>query len=311
MDSLLPLRSFVRVVETGSFSAVAAELRTTQPTISRQIASLEADLGCRLFNRTTRSVTLTDDGRAFYARALQVLDVVAEAEMAVGRRRAAPSGTLRLAVPVAFGRLQVVPRLPAFLARYPACRIDLVMNDRMVDLVEEGIDLAIRVGEIADPQLIARRVGTTRRICLATRGYLAARGTPVHPSDLAAHDCVLFTASATGTTWRFANADGVVDVEVGGRFQANNSEAVREAVLAGLGIGVTPVWLFAGAPAADQLVTVLPAWEPPQLPIHAIYPSRRHVAPKVRAMIDYIADEFLLDPRVSPYGVPTGGSVGV
>ena len=164
MDLLAPMRTFVRVVEAGSFTAVAAEQNTTQPTISRQVAALEEHLGARLLTRTTRALTLTDDGRAFYEHALRALEAVGEAENAVGRRQAKPTGTLRLAVPVVLGRRHIVPRLARFLARYPEVAIDLVMSDSFVDLVEQGIDLAMRVGEITDQSLVARKIGNGARI---------------------------------------------------------------------------------------------------------------------------------------------------
>ena len=181
MDLIAPIRTFVRVVETGSFSAVAAEQNSSQPTISRQVAVLEQHLGARLLTRTTRTVALTDEGRAFYDRALLVLRALSEAEGVVGRRRVKPSVVLRLAVPVVFGRLHIMPLMSRFLTLYPDVTIDLVLNDGFTDLVEEGIDLAIRVGDITDPQLIARRIGLTRRVTVASPAYLAARGVPERP----------------------------------------------------------------------------------------------------------------------------------
>ena len=190
MDLISGMRLFARVVETGGFSAVARETGTSQPTISRTVAALEAHLGVRLLNRSSRAVTLTDDGRQFYGLASSALEAVAEAEGCVGRRRGHPSGLLRLGTPVAFGRLHVAPRMPAFLERHPEVEVELVMNDAFVDLVGEGLDLAIRVGELADPALIARRIGTTRRVTVAAASYLDRRGIPEVPEDLSAHDCL-------------------------------------------------------------------------------------------------------------------------
>lgn len=300
-DTLALYRAFARVVETGSFSAVARELGTSQPTVSRQVAELEERLGALLLRRTTRSLTVTDDGHVFYERARAVLDAAAEAEGAVGRRRAAPVGTLRLACPVVFGRLHIVPRLPRFQARYPAVRVDLSMNDGFTDLVEEGVDLAIRVGTVADPGLVARRIGTTRRVTLAAAGYLAGRTPPTRPDDLADHDCVVYTRLATGDRWEFSGPDGPIAVRVGGPFSVNNSEGVREGVIAGLGIGVLPTWHFPGGFAPLGLVELLRAFEPKPLPIAAVYPSRRLLSPRVRAMIDFLAHEFSLDPLLSSH----------
>ncbi len=292
MDVLAGMRLFARVVETGGFTVVARETGTSQPTISRTIAALEAHLGVRLLNRSSRAVTLTDDGRQFYERARDALDAVAEAEGSVGRRRGRPGGLLRLGTPVAFGRLHVAPRIPAFLDRNPEVEIELVMNDAFVDLVGEGLDLAIRVGDLADPSLIARRIGTTRRVTVASSSYLDRRGIPATPSELARHDCVIYTRLATGNHWHFESSGGPVQVDVHGRFRADNSEAVREAVIGGAGIAVMPVWLFTDEIERRLVRIILERFEPTQLPIHAVYPSRRLLAAKVRAMIDFLADEF-------------------
>ena len=299
MDLLSPMKTFVRVVEAGSFTAVAAEQNTTQPTISRQIAALEEHLGARLLTRTTRALTITDDGRAFYDHALRVLEAVAEAEGAVGRRRGNPSGLLRLATPVVFGRLHIVPRLPAFLARHPDLSIDLAMSDTFTDLVEQGIDVAIRVGEVNDPTLIAKRVGVVRRVTVASPNYLKKRPAPQLPADLAEHECIVNTRLATGNRWLFEGPNGPLMVEVNGRLRADNSEAVREAVLGGLGVAVIPTFAFFRELESGAVTVLLKAYEPKQLPMHAIYPSSRFVPLKVRAIIDYLAHEFSLDPRLS------------
>jgi DNA-binding transcriptional LysR family regulator len=303
-DTLTLYRTFVRVVEAGSFSAVAQELGSTQPTISRQVAELEERLGARLLHRTTRALAVTDDGRAFHERARQVLEAAQEAEGSVGRRRAAPSGLLRMAVPVVFGRLKLMPLIPAFLRRHPDVSVELVMGDGFTDLVEQGIDLAIRVGVVTDPGLVARRIGMTRRVAVASPAYLHARGRPAHPADLAGHDCIVYTRLATGNRWQFGGPDGPIEVGVNGRFRVDNSEGVREAVIAGLGIGVLPVWHFADGRGGGLAEVVLERFEPRPLPIQAVYPSRRLLAQKVRAMIDFLAHEFALDPLLSDHGAP-------
>lgn len=300
MDLLAAFRTFVRVVETGSFSAVAADLNTTQPTVSRQVAALEAHLGARLLTRTTRRLVLTEDGQVLYEHAQRAIEAADEAQDAVGLRKRKPTGLLRLATPVVFGRLHVLPRLPAFLMRYPDVGIDLVMNDSITDLVEEGIDLAVRIGDLTDPGLVAKRLGTTRRITVASPGYLAQRGEPRHPDDLTGHDCVVYTRLATGPRWTFLGAEGVLTVEVTGRFRVNNSEGVRDAVLRGLGVGVVPNWLFVDEIERGAVRVILTAFEPKPLPISAVYPSRRFLAMKVRAMIDFLEDEFRLDPKLMP-----------
>lgn len=302
MDLLIPMKAFVRVVEAGSFTAVATEQNTTQPTISRQVAALEEHLGARLLTRTTRALTLTDDGRAFYEHALRAIEAVGEAENAVGRRQAKPTGTLRLAVPVVLGRRHIVPRLARFLSRYPDVSIDLTMSDGFVDLVEQGIDLAIRVGEITDESLVARKIGMVRRLTVGSPAYLKANGTPRAPADLQRHDCIVYTRLATGNRWHFESKDGPLSVTVSGRYRVDNSEAVREGVLAGLGIAVIPAFAFADEVAKGAVKVLLKPYEPRLLPLNAVYASRRYVPPRVRAMIDFLAHELEIDPVLSAYG---------
>jgi DNA-binding transcriptional LysR family regulator len=301
VDLLAPMRTFVRVVEAGSFTAVAAEQNTTQPTISRQVALLEDHLRTRLLTRTTRALTLTDDGRVFYEHALRALEAVSEAEGAVGRRRQKPSGLLRLATPVVFGRLHIVPLLPAFLNRYPDVAIDLVMSDSFTDLVEPGIDVAIRVGDVTDPSLILRRIGMVQRLTVASPGYLKRHKEPKTPADLAHHECLVYTRLATGNRWVFAGSEGPLTVEVKGRYRADNSEAVREGVLGGLGIAVIPAFAFAREIETGAVKVLLREFAPRALPMNAVYPSRRFVPLKVRAIIDHLAHEFSLDPILSAH----------
>lgn len=303
MDILGPMRTFVRVVEAGSFTAVASEQNTTQPTISRQIASLEDHLGARLFTRSTRSLAMTDDGRAFYEQALRALECVSEAENAVGRRRAKPSGRLRLATSVVFGRLHIVPRLARFLDRYPDLAIELVLNDGTTDLVEEGIDLAVRVGANTDASLIARRIGVSRRVAVAAPQYLEARGTPKSLEDLKDHDCIIYTRLASGSAWTFLVEGKTVTVPVSGRYHVNSTEGVREGVFAGLGIGMIPTFHFSDEIEKGRIKVLLNEHQPEPFPIHAVYPSRRFVPLKVRVMIDYLAEEFRLDPRLSDHAI--------
>jgi DNA-binding transcriptional LysR family regulator len=301
MADLLALsRTFVRCVEAGSFSAVAAEAGTSQPTVSRQVAALEEHLGCLLFQRTTRSLTLTDEGRTYYELALAALDAAAQAEASVGRRRGRVAGRLRLACAGVFGRLHVIPRLGAFMARHPELDIDLVMQDRTTDLVEEGVDLALRVGQGEDASLIARRIGLSRRVVVAAPAYLAAHGRPAHPRELGAHRCVLYGGLSGGPVWRFASAEGPVHVEISGRLRIDNTEGVRAAALNGLGVAYVPVWHFVdGEIETGRLEVLLRDFEPPPLPIAAVWPSRRLLSPKVRAAIEFFAAEFHLDPKLS------------
>src|ERR1700692_1038136 len=263
-DTISLFRAFVRVVEAGSFTRVAQEQNSSQPTVSRQVAALEEHLGTRLFTRTTRKLSLTDDGRGFHQRAKLAIEAGSEAEDAVGRPRSRPSGALALAMPVVFGRLRVIPHLKEFLTRYPDVTIDLMMNDAHADLVEEGIDLAIRSGEVTDAALIARKIGITRRVVVATPSYLRGKTLPTRPSDLADHDCITFTGVAAGVHWRFEGPgpDGAVSVEGKGPVRTRNSEAIREAVLSGLGIGYAPIWHLTDEIETGRLVVLLDGYEP-------------------------------------------------
>ncbi|KIZ46045.1 MULTISPECIES: LysR substrate-binding domain-containing protein [Rhodopseudomonas] len=299
-DTIALFRAFIRVVEAGSFTRVAAEQNSSQPTVSRQIAALEEHLGARLFTRTTRRLTLTDDGRSFYERARLALEAVGDAEESVGRRRARPSGTLRLACPVVFGRLRVIPHLKEFFSRYTGVSVDLVMNDGYADLVEEGIDLAIRSGEIPDTALIAKRIASTRRVVVAAPSYLRGRPLPAHPPDLAAHDCIAFSRAAFGVQWPFESPEGPISFEVKGRFRTQNSEGTREAVMSGLGIGLLPIWHFTDEIETGRVVVLLQAYEPKPAPIHVVYPSRRLLPRKTRVMIDFLERQFASDPKLNP-----------
>jgi DNA-binding transcriptional LysR family regulator len=299
-DTISLFRAFIRVVEAGSFTRVAQEQNSSQPTVSRQVAALEEHLGTRLFARTTRKLTLTDDGRGFYERAKHAIEAVSEAEDAVGRRRARPSGALRLAVPGVFGRLRVIPHLKEFLTRYPDVSIDLAMNDVKADLIEEGIDLAIRSGDVIDNSLIARKIGVTRRVVVAAPSYLRGKTLPKQPSDLAGHDCITFTEVTAGVAWHFGGPDGPVSVEVKGPVRTRNSEGLREAVLSGLGVGYAPIWHFTDELDTGRLTVLLERYEPKPEPIHAVYPSRSFVPQKTRVMIDFLEQRFAMDPKLNP-----------
>jgi DNA-binding transcriptional LysR family regulator len=302
MDLFVVMRTFVRVAEAQSFTEVARETGATQSSVSKQIAALEHHLGARLFNRTTRSLTLTEVGRSYYEHCREVLDSVAQATALIGRGRIAPTGLVRVGTPVGFGRLHVASRIRRLLDKYPALRVELVMSDGFVDLVEEGLDVAIRVGELRDQSLVARRIGITRRVTVGSAEYFARYGEPRSPEELTHHNCIVYTYLATGHEWHFVGPQGPVSVRVRGNFLANNSEAVREAVAAGVGIAVTPIWLFRDEITSGLVRAVLPDCEPKRLPIHAVYPSRRFVPTKVRVLVDFLADEFSLDPHISACG---------
>jgi DNA-binding transcriptional LysR family regulator len=301
MDILAAMRLFVRVVETGSFSTVARELDVGQPTVSKQIAALESYLGARLVSRTTRHVAPTEDGRLYYEQCRRVLGTWEESEATIGRRRAAPTGLLRIGTPPAFGRIHVAPRIRPFLDRHPKLSAELVMDDRFSTLIDEEIDVTLRLGHLADERLVARRIGTTTRVVAGSADYFARAGEPQTPEDLAEHNCLLLSSWSGPPEWHFQGPGGARSVHVGGNFRANNFDALREAVIGGLGIALMPIWLFREEMASGRVRAVLRGWEPPRLPIHAVYPARPVVPAKVRAFIDFLEGEFRLDPLISSY----------
>ncbi len=290
MDRLLWMHCYARAVETGSFSAVARELSIGQPNVSRHIASLESHLGTRLLHRSTRKLTVTPEGERYYAEVRRALDAIADAESnARGEDR--PQGQLRVACPVALARLKLLPLVKPFLARYPDIELDLQISDRKIDLVEEGVDVAIRVGELRDSTLKARRLGTARRICVASPDYLAARGVPQSPHDLQAHNCIQYSLLATGNVWPFVHQP----VEVRGNFKVDSPEGVRSAVLDGIGVGLMPSWLFVDALANGQVRELLGDWKIPPLPISALYPAKRLLPRRAVVFMDHLASAFAID----------------
>jgi DNA-binding transcriptional LysR family regulator len=266
--------------------------------VSRQIADLEARLGARLLHRSPTGVALTEDGTAFLDQARAALEAADAALGALGARRGEIAGRVRLGAGVAFGRLHVMPRLTTLLMRHPALSVDLHLADHVADLVEEGLDATIRIGAITDASVVARRLGTTRRAVVAAPDYLARAGTPARPEDLARHECILFTGLATGDAWPFEGPAGAMLVPVRGRLRANSSEAVRAAVLAGLGLYLAPAWLFADELRDGTVVPVLADWTPTLLPIQAVFPSRRQVPARVRAVVEHLAAAFRVDPML-------------
>lgn len=290
MDRLELWRTYVRVVETGSFSAVAREMETTQPRISKQIAALEAQLGVRLLRRSTRKLSMTDEGERLYVEARRIVEEVAEIELRL-RGAGEPRGTLHVACPSAISRLKLLPLSSSFARRYPELGLEFSISDRFVDLVEEGIDVAIRIGEVANTDLRARRIGTARRMCVATPNYLEQHGRPKTPADLRAHHCIIYTLLATGSNWPFIG----MPVKVSGRVRGNSPEVISAMAEAGLGIAMAPGWLFEAAVAAGRLRAILSDWPLPDLPIHALYQAGRSVPTRIRLFVDFLAAELAQD----------------
>jgi len=298
MDRIAATKAFLRSVDTGSFTEVAREMGTTQPTVSKLVAALEASLGVQLLSRTTRSLALTEEGRRFYDEGRTAVDAYEAAEAAARGERGV-NGTLRLGCPVAFGQVQIVPRLKKFLMLYHDIKIDLVMSDAVLDPVEQGEDVVIRIGELPDSSLLARRIGLTKRFAVASPSYLNTRGRPETPQALKLHDCVLYTRLASGSEWPFQMSAGTASIKVSGRIKVDNSAALIGLLLDGLGIGMVPYWAVADDLKAGRLERVLDAFEPVPLPIHAVSPPRRFTPPKVAAFVDFLAEELGTDPLIS------------
>jgi DNA-binding transcriptional LysR family regulator len=296
MDRLVAMEMFVRIVETGSFSAVARELGTTQPTISKQLTALEKQLKTRLLNRSTRSLSLTEPGTAYYERCKRIIDEVQEAEGALGRLQSGLIGALHVNSAIGLGQIFLTPLILKFQHQYPELTVELTLNDRYIDLVEEGVDVAVRLGRLTDSSLVARRLGSTRRLLVATPSYLAANGTPLTPADLVHHNCLLFAYLSTGNEWTFTGPDGEIRVRVQGNFRANNGHAIREALLADAGVALTPDWLIHDKVKNGEVVVLLPEFANPPLEINAVYPSGRHVSAKVRAFVEFLQTEFKAIP---------------
>jgi DNA-binding transcriptional LysR family regulator len=300
MDRLRLMETFCPVVERGSFSAVAREEMTTQSAISKQMQALEAHLGATLLVRSTRSHSLTEAGQLYYARCRQVLDALEDARIEVQRAEHDIAGMLRVAAPAAFGRRHIVPRLHGFYARYPKVRIDLLLDDSFVDLVAAGVDVAFRVGELKDSRLVARRIGTAHRAALASPAYLAHHGEPQHPSDLAGHQCVVYTGLAAPNEWTFLDESGVpLTVKVNGCFQSNSSEAMRQAVCEGLGIGYSTLWLYGADIRAGRVKPVLTRFRLPPLPLNVVFQPARRPSLKVNHFVNYFAEAFAQDPDIA------------
>ncbi len=286
------LRAFVAVAEAESFSVAATRLEITQSTVSKQVAALERHLRARLLNRTTRSLTLTSEGAAFYEAALRALAAIDEAAASVGRESEA-HGNLRLTMPLTLAEARIMPIIADFLSRYPRIQIDLRVSDHALNLVADNIDVALRIGALVDSGLVARKIGVARRIAVATPDYLDRHGRPQSPGDLTAHNCMTYTLHAQGPRWRFAWGEAV---PVNGNLRTDSPNALRAAALAGMGVVVNATWLFEHEIAAGTLEVVLPDCPLEPMPIHAVLPSGRHVAARARLFVDHVAGALARDP---------------
>lgn len=293
MDRLTSMQVFVFVSETGSFAKAAEKLDLSRAMVTRHVMSLESRLGVRLLNRTTRRLSLTEAGAAYLERCQQVLEDMDEADAIVSRMSTAPRGRLRVNSAVSFGVRYLAPVIGEYLQHYPEVSIDLSLNDRVVDLVDEGYDLAIRIGDLPASNLVARRIAATHLVVCASPVYLARNGTPSVPSDLARHTCFDYSYWTTPNQWPFTDAAGNTEIaRISGPFTTNNGDALCAAAVSGAGVIHEPSFIVGPDLDAGRLQAVLMNYDTRELGIYAVYASRRHLSPKVRTFVDFLAEHF-------------------
>lgn len=283
------IAAFVAAVRAGSFTAAAASLGVTRSAVGKSIARLEARMGVRLLNRTTRTLSPTDEGQIAYERCRQILEDLDEVDATMAQRRGRPSGTLRLTAPLSFGQRHILPLLDAYLKQWPELRADIRFTDRYIDLIDEGLDVAVRIGGTADDsQLSARTVGWQQFVTCASPDYLRRRGMPGTPRELAGHDTISFLSGERPNAWRYQTPQGPWLWEQPGRLNIDSSEAMREAAIAGFGLLHLPTYITGNDLRAGTLVEVLRDFRAPPDPIRVLYPSKRHLSPRIRAFIDLL-----------------------
>lgn len=297
MEDLERMAIFARVVETRSFAEAARRLDMSRSMVSKQVTRLEKNVGARLLNRTTRAMSLTEAGAIFYEHCARIVEELEQARLAVGRLHNEARGTLRISASVAFGTLHIAPALPEFLARYPDVRIDMSIGDRLVDLADEGFDVAVRISKEPSPNVVARRLAAVNRKIVATPEYFRRHGVPRAPQDLARHNCLTYTHFNPQETWKLRGPDGDISVPITGNLRLNDDEALSAAVLGGLGVALLPTFIIGGDVQAGRLTAVLSDYVPSERHIHAVYLPNRHLPAKVRAFIDFLVERF--SPR--PY----------
>ncbi len=297
MDTLAAMRVFSSVVETGGLSAAGRALGLAPSSVSRRIAELEDLLGVRLLQRTTRKLSLTEAGETYYERCRDIVRAVEDANLAVTEKRAGPSGVLRVTAPSSIARRHVVPAVAAFQCQYSAVRVVLSVTDRVADIVGEGLDVAVRIGQLEDSSLVARKVGEARRLVCASPVYLKRAGEPRHPAEISDHACATFRNHPGSNIWRFRRGDEKLEVRATGTFFADDGEALVAAACAGLGLALLPEWLLGPEISSGRLVEVLKdhTADPALTPLYAVYAPGPYVAPKVRAFVDFLAGRFAGD----------------
>lgn len=292
MLDLQQLASFIAVVNVGSFVGAADALGLSKAAVSRHVTDLEAQLGVRLLHRTTRRLSLTDEGQRFHARATELLALAGELESEASAGSGEAAGVLRINAPLTFGNLHLAPLWPGFLAANPKVALDITLNDRVVDLVDEGYDVAVRITNLPSSQLVSRRLASTRVVLCASPAYLAARGKPSHPRELSGHEVISYAYWTGGDDWRFTGADGEARVRVQPRIHTNSGDTCRIAALRGQGVVLQPDFLVGDDLRRGDLIELLPGWRSLELGIHAVYASRKHLPMKTRRLVDFLVEAF-------------------
>lgn len=296
MDKFQEMRVFAAVVDAGSFVGASNALDMSKPAVSRYVADLETRLGVRLLHRTTRKLSLTEEGEVFYARCIELLGNIEEAEAEITSRSGEATGQLKVSVPVSFGLLHLAPLWAEFMARHPKVALDLTLSDRMVDLVEEGFDVAVRIARLPSSSLVSRKLSSTRMIVCASPAYLKSHGTPRQPSDLAGHAILAYSLLATGDSWEFEGPQGAVAVKVEPRMRTNSGDTCRAVALRHQGLVIQPSFLVGDDVRSGALVELMPDYRSIEMGIYAMYPTRKHVLPKVRLLIDHLVEAFKVKP---------------
>jgi DNA-binding transcriptional LysR family regulator len=299
MELSSELAFFYQLAKTGSLTATARELNLTPPAVSKRLAQLEARLGVRLLNRTTRKVSLTEEGELYYREAARILSDIEQLEQTVASRRAAPRGLVRLNATFGFGHRYLAPAISRFIRQYPEVRVQLQLTDKPINLADEGYDVGIRLGSLEDASLIARRIARNRQLLVAAPAYLKKNGTPQHPTELNKHDCLVIRENDAYGVWKFTSKSATETVRVSGTLASNNGEVVRNWALEGLGIMLRSEWDLPDHLRRGKLVEILPGWRAPDADIHAVFPQRLHLSAKVRVMIDFLVETFAEPPWVT------------
>jgi LysR family transcriptional regulator, regulator for bpeEF and oprC len=298
MDQLNKMRLFVRLVETGSFSRAGKAEGVVQSTVSKEVSSLERRLGAQLIRRSSRGLSVTEQGQEYYDFAIGMLADLDATELRIRSGEDSPKGRIRVTTPPVFSSKLIVPRLPSLLAQHPELTIDLEVSERYVSLVEDGVDVAIRIGDLADSSLLARQIGCVEAVVVAAPAYLESHGAPNTPIDLERHLCLPFMFQGGSKTWKFRDAKGEIIIAPSAKLRTNDAESVRAAALAGLGLAQGPSWMFAGDIASGTLAPVLIDYTPRLFPIHAVSSESRRMTGAIKAFVDFVAELIKDEPHL-------------